>query len=886
MASPINSPDPANYPTFITKEKRHWFKSNEIRLPDAEGKEVWVKSSAEYHSLRTPHRIVFGAQDENGTVRKEYRYVDLGGIIPREYINRGATTIGKALAAKRIFHRLEQLGYKKSLFESAEQCIDLLLSLPDTRDALQKLSALTSSLESGEPLTKDQDELRIFLFFKPEIDRFGLSINNSEEFSDFLLKSAISKKELQEAVDSGDPKKRFDLTKEIAAVVVFHENSNILPVLLSSEKQFTSLVLNQKGNFAQLRLLSKVPAFFIQHAAIFQKYDIKQEVALTNYFLHHVSEMDILRKESADPYFVELLCERIHNMTGLESFYYTNATGLKDYGWFDLTTFIQDMELANMSLSKLVAMTKRDNYKEDLKALKERDIPLYKENEKLFKKANVSFQRYLQFIQVKPELREQLEKLQDLPGDEFENEFIAALKDEKAAWTDRTYDQYRSDAIDELWRKVPQGQWVRTNPNPDAADHHAVVASRQMRRFDPSKKPAWSKAHYVEIIAHAQNLLERGNLPGIMRIYKESTGLARTYTVDPKKGRIIIHIKQKNVDKQASYGSFKKVSTAIVIEKGKAPEIVADFVIYANPGQDPMEAQAEFETLAQLQDDPNIPRIIRDINSSPGRMYCTQEIFTIRDLREAFAYPLDERLRLMIGVLKGLRHLFSKGKVHKDVKLENMSCARGLGLPFDFGLAVDRGVISGCGTRTYMYPLDYKMRLDALNRQIEDEEQLPEDRKPLPQPPSSIVADLWGFGIALYEILSTPANASKEQAILPRFLVKIQNQVAKYKADKLLQNGKVTKQDIYNAYHYAFAALKQRQVDDDIASFKAVGNGIPADRRIVAAFNQGMREVFASLLNVAWTDEEDLDDMLKSVDNIISALERHYAILTSKWSVD
>lgn len=866
MGSPINRSDPTNnYPPFATKVKKHWFKPNEVSLPDAKGKEVWVASSAIYKT-QTPHLIEFGVLDERGAVHhKEYRYVDLTGVLPDELLKKwvGATTIGKALAAKRIFHRLEQLGKKNDFFkfESPEQCIQFILSLPDPKEILHQLNLIVEKMEKGEALSKEDKEVsdilsdqRIFLAFKPELDYFGITFENPRAFFKLIRESdIISEDDLEEVVSIGNPAKKNEIMVKIAVADVFQKNHDILPVQLRSEEEFTSLVLHQShqpDNFAKLRYLSKVPAFFIKHEALFQKYGITQEVSLTNYFLHHVAEMSILGGKSEDPYHVELLCERVHNMIGLESFYRRNAKGLeKAYGWKDIKTFIQDMELADMSLSKLLAMIERPTYKEDLHALKNKDIPLYQKNKALFEQANVSFPRYLRFVEANPVLREQLEKLQALPL-----EFVDALKGARTLWIDRTYDQYRTAAIDDLW-KAQKGRWEKPL---DPANPAAVPSRKAPRTFKPAAT-GWSKEHYVEIIAHAQSLLERGNLPRIMRIYKESTGFARTVTINPKEGRIIIHIKQKDVDQPASHGSSKKVSTAIVIEKGKA-EIVADIVIYAEPGKDPMAAQAEFEILKLLQGHPNIPEMIRDVNSSADRMYCTQENFTIRDLREAFAYPLKERLHLMIGVLKGLRHLHSKGLVHKDVKLENMSSARGEGMPFDFGLAVDRGVPFFVGSPRYMYPTDY-----ASNQM----------GKP---PPSSIVGDLWGFGIALYEMLSTRPNASKEQATFPPFLVRIEGEAEKDLARIRMQKRIPTFQDILAAFQKSFAPLDQEEINDDIANFEAVGNGVPKDSKVKVAFDEGMRKIFNVLLGLGCLDA-DLNSMLEAEDEIIANLEQQYDIL-------
>lgn len=99
--------------------------------------------------------------------------------------------------------------------------------------------------------------------------------------------------------------------------------------------------------------------------------------------------------------------------------------------------------------------------------------------------------------------------------------------------------------------------------------------------------------------------------------------------------------------------------------------------------------------------------------------------------------------KVVSGIIKGLKHLFKHGVVHRDIKLENIMLKNGIPKIIDFGFAKVISnpsdiMVEQLGTPVYMSP-------QLLEKKFYTSK-----------------CDIWSFGVLLYELLyhSSPFPAA------------------------------------------------------------------------------------------------------------------------------
>lgn len=777
-------------PFLVTREKTHCFWADEISLVDANGREVWASITSCRRKVNQ-YWMEFGI-DRQGVIEKQYKYVDLSNIgIPEKFLlKRNPKEVAIAVAGQRLYHKLCTSQFLSEDYRDnldIEEFIEVIISDKDPREVIKKLEMVVAKIESGQELTKSDNQFK---------DQFFISLLGKD-----LLGSP--------SVKFLDPEDT--IVFKIALAQAYQENRNNIPSFID-EKDFINLILKQNGTdnpidlLTKVRSLHEVPYLYRDFAKKFQDYGIKNHIELVDYFLRHLDEIDIVNQEDVQAEQLEQLAEKAANMFGLDQFYYNLLIEHKDLArhyWSSFTEFLKDMEFADMSFKKLEKKLENASIEAVLQNLKS-DMDLYKRCQGTFDAVKLTFSRYQRILESTPKLADEVEFLKD--------DFVALhdiLLRVKQDWTDEEYAKLRCNVVEDLWQ-MKVGRFV------DKV--HTI----------PLDWKGWKKEHLVDIITEANNLIERGNTKKITRVFKESTHLARTFTIVPKANRIIVHLKQKDVDSEANCGSNKKVTIALIVEKGKKPYLEADIVIY----DDKQAVLAEWKSLKKYQGHPNIPRIAKNVNSYGDKFTWTQEYFAIPDLRHAFKCPLKERLHLMIGVLKGYRHMHSVGDAHNDPKLENMSARRlpdGTleSFPFDFGFSCKIGAQATGRTDLYLNP--QKASKLAIGRPY----------------CTSAVGDLWGYGISLYEMLCTPPESNLVDAIQPEFLHEIDiNAGSDAEFQRVLRN------------------VTQDRVNQSFANFNVIGNGIPGDGQEIALLNGELREILIHLLQVNAQDPVDADGLI------------------------
>jgi eukaryotic-like serine/threonine-protein kinase len=165
---------------------------------------------------------------------------------------------------------------------------------------------------------------------------------------------------------------------------------------------------------------------------------------------------------------------------------------------------------------------------------------------------------------------------------------------------------------------------------------------------------------------------------------------------------------------------------------------------------------ARFEREAKLLATLNHPHIgvIHGLDEHEGTRYLAMELVegeTLEAKLEAGALPVDESLRLALQIAEALEAAHAKGVVHRDLKPANIMVTRdGQVKVLDFGLAKAVSNNPEQGTAAHSPALSLAMTQQGLvlgtagYMSPEQASGQPTDQR----------ADVWGFGVVLYEMLT------------------------------------------------------------------------------------------------------------------------------------
>jgi serine/threonine protein kinase len=153
----------------------------------------------------------------------------------------------------------------------------------------------------------------------------------------------------------------------------------------------------------------------------------------------------------------------------------------------------------------------------------------------------------------------------------------------------------------------------------------------------------------------------------------------------------------------------------------------------------------EISTMIACENHPNIVNLLAvafgDISEISLQVYIIMEILE-KDLKklihkERTKLSLKEKYKILMDVLKGLDHLHEMNYVHCDIKLQNILIDKVFNAKIsDFGLA--KTLRSGNTKNTITY--GFSERTSSFEYLVEEK--------------VSTKADIWSFGILMYELLS------------------------------------------------------------------------------------------------------------------------------------
>ena len=110
----------------------------------------------------------------------------------------------------------------------------------------------------------------------------------------------------------------------------------------------------------------------------------------------------------------------------------------------------------------------------------------------------------------------------------------------------------------------------------------------------------------------------------------------------------------------------------------------------------------EIETIARLVHPHILP--LYDSGSSDGRLYYVMPHITGPSLHARLSrerqLPVEEAIRIALGVASALGHAHASGLVHRDVKPSNILLSDGIPLVADFGVARSSAGVADTGAET------------------------------------------------------------------------------------------------------------------------------------------------------------------------------------------
>ena len=172
----------------------------------------------------------------------------------------------------------------------------------------------------------------------------------------------------------------------------------------------------------------------------------------------------------------------------------------------------------------------------------------------------------------------------------------------------------------------------------------------------------------------------------------------------------------------------------------------------------------EIETIARLVHPHILP--LYDSGTSAGQLYYVMPYISGPSLqarlRQEGPLPLDEAIRIALGVASALAHAHTAGLVHRDVKPSNILLQDGIPLVTDFGVARSSAAALGSNAET-------SAGVAALTTigTIVGTPQYMAPEQAFGDPAIDGRADLYALGCVLYEMLageppfSGPAAATK-----------------------------------------------------------------------------------------------------------------------------
>jgi tetratricopeptide (TPR) repeat protein len=157
----------------------------------------------------------------------------------------------------------------------------------------------------------------------------------------------------------------------------------------------------------------------------------------------------------------------------------------------------------------------------------------------------------------------------------------------------------------------------------------------------------------------------------------------------------------------------------------------------------------EFQTLASLRH-PHIISVL-DFGFAAGQPFFTMDYLATGQPLNAYGRnkPLEDQIDLLLQLLQALAYLYRREILHRDLKPDNVQVVAGRVKVLDFGLAISPEKVAAAGEETtgtlaYMAP---ELLLGE---------------------PASVAADLFAFGVMVYELFAGrhPFDTSSTNALL------------------------------------------------------------------------------------------------------------------------